>query len=309
MQIPYLVGLKIGAGSYSVDGFYKKARELQEIPEVSGIELRFKGSVYNGAAVGGLTLDQIVKICNYVNDNFAFCNLHLSEFSLARLSKCRGRETGDCIDFMSDNFNVIVGHYGEQENFFGLLADSYIRELEGTRYSKKKGYNESIREILDEDGFLPLSLQKKAHVENGVKSYNCLSVVAPQAADLNWLLTNDIGHVIISTLERNPATGLPYDSITRYVTQKYGRPAYNTKYLRELGSRATHLHIHGIIKEGNDFKDHQPLIKGITLKGVQIGIVDRLLRDAKPLTATVELNNPTRENVTKTIENFQKMFC
>ncbi len=301
-----MVGLKIGPDprkDITVKEFRSKAAEFKDIPEISGLELRFKGNIdSHGNITAGPTLKQIEEVCDYAR-NFDLLNLHLSEYSLNIITgQYKGRKLDDSLSFLDDNFDLIIGHYGEHDNLFGqATTDSYAKILKGTRFSSKKVFWSSLSTILEDGEILP-SMQKKFLIENGTKAHNCLPRVYEYAKSHNLGMTLDIGHVIAGILEVDPDTQTHYDNIHQYVVRgRGGKPFYKTQKLLELGSRATHLHIHGY--------DHIVLSRE-TIRGVQIGMVDRLLRNAPVNTGTVEHNKGlcTKEDVLKTIKNFENMF-
>lgn len=310
-KIKYLAGLTIGPSFYDSKALQKDITNIiamRQIAELDGLEIRLKGEVSGSKITSGPKPSQVWELCNTVRDYYDIINLHLSSFGLTTI--CGKYEKG--VDNMEllEQFNLIVGHYGKHENLFGeAVANNYLKILEGTRYSTKKVFWRSLSNIFA-DGQLPPGLQKKFLIENGSRSYNCLPRVYEYARSHDLSIALDIGHFILGTLERDEKTNVPCDGLYKYIKRDAsGSPTFKTNYLNELGSKATHLHIHGVQVRHGEYKDHVVLSTD-TIRGLQVGMISRLLGNAAVNSATVELHPEyqTPENISKTIKNFESMF-
>ncbi len=290
-KISYLANLNVELNRYdnNLKEHYKEINNLISIPNIAGLEIRFKGDF-------DVNSNNLFRLCDYARDNCDILNLHLSTCGLDLIK----RSHSEFLDF----FNVIVGHRGTHDKAFGDTAiENYARDLEKTPYRTKKTYSKNLCEILQAET-LPLDVQQKFLIENGSRPYNCLPIVH-RCVENDMVL--DMGHFVLGTLERSYGSK-PCDSLRNYV-ELNNEVVYKTAYLKELGSRIKHAHLHGVEEINSMLVDHTCL-SSETVRGVRAEILKQIFSYSNLASATVELRpeQRTKENIIKTIENFKSIF-
>jgi hypothetical protein len=283
-KIHYLANLNVRINS-SINNYQELQKEIAEIsstPKISGLEIRLEGENLDEKS-----LDKVAKICDDACDK-GMLYLHLSNYGLAVLDNRRS---------LVDYFNLVIGHYGRHENVFGQLETPHL--IRQGRHTHKSHPN-CIRQIL---------ARKKLVIENGSRIDNCLPIVYNYAKSRGLNMALDIGHFILGTLEHDEKTNIPHDALYKYVKCNKFNPRFETEYLHKLGSKTAHLHIHGVKITRGELIDHVTLSPD-TIRGLQIGMIKRLLENADIVSATVELRPEyrTKENIVKSIENFESML-
>lgn len=313
-NIVYYASFQVGFNprkDISLKEFERSANEVaRTIPRIKGIEVRFNGLInsHNNRIIKGPTAEDILRVCDIINYNYQCANLHLSEFGLSVLQgTCKGKKI-DSEDFMR-NFNYIIGHFGEHENFWGqIFSQDYIsKNMARVPFRLKKDY---LEEKLDSGG-IPVELRNKFLIENGYFWQNCLPEAHKFALQTDTGMTLDIGHVIRGILDKDPKNcNRRHDSISRYITRHDGKQSYNTDYLHYLGNKAALLHVHGVKRvQDSRFLDHYPL-SAATINDTQEGIIYYLLENANYNSCTIELKKEFNQpkNIIKTIDFFENAF-
>lgn len=328
----YLASYKVGKNNddnyYSIADFKRHAEIIrQDVPQISGIEIRFGGNVVeercNKKIVSGLSLEEINNILDFIGDRFNACGLHLSKASLALLqgAKTHGQALRDTVDFL-ENFAYVVGHYGEHESLWGqAIQDNYLRQLRNTRFARRHSFRQHVNAILG-DGIMPAHISKLFLIENGFEPFNTKAKVHEYAIEQGLAETTDLGHFIMGNFDEDPKLGgMKHDTRSMYVNLSGKEPQYNEQLLRRLGENTVHLHVHGCNLEYQinsadgrkfkRFKDHYPFTARY-VSPVQRALLERLVSGTRPTlrSCAIELNKKfnSPSNIKTSLNNLEKWF-
>jgi hypothetical protein len=287
-KINYLASLNVCASELDEPKLVnRKIDDLHTIPEINGVELRFKGNVNSSAT--SKELNGIAQICE--NTDLPLKYIHLSSYGLNALEKRPN---------LMDYFHLIIGHYGRHDNLLGQIIQSIQQKsMRDERFGTKKAINTGELNICD-----LINNSRKFVVENGSRTENRLSEVYEYAKRHRIDLTFDSGHYALSLLESSdPNIRIPIEPLYKYLGK------YGDAYTLAVSKKIKHAHIHGVKLIRGEFEDHKVLSKD-TIRGAQLSITRKLLQNADLLSGTVELDQDlrTKENIKITIKNFEDLI-
>ena len=289
MAIPILASVQVGRNNsreITAKEFTVLLRQLNRIPQIGGIELRFGGDVDNKGRIIDNSIDDVMKVCDSVEKDFGSkpVFLHLSKLGL---NLCAGNFNSEelrgvrraysnsklsRIDFSEDfmrRFNLAIGHCKEHDYAFGKIV-SHIYAVGERQALARDGHQKSaakqraLRQAEDLS-LLPSDLERILVVENGYMPFNCLPQVVQLAQQESRSICLDTGHLVRGLLgayvpqevyKEIKSTALRplvlqslhhADNMDIYYN-KY-RNEYMTLRLNQWGNNIRHVHFHGAVRQ------------------------------------------------------------
>ncbi len=311
-ELGRLLGVTFGtdARDYSFTEL-EKVIGLANKTEADGIQVRFWGDVEPRGSqlipVAGLSVDEIVSICNAIQRHRKFSlELHLTEYLLAILDSYP--------DFAEEltRFQKIVGHYVVKKyvTYDRKSADASskavtVQHLPGIENIIEYLQDKALSSMLKRDGksvrFIS-DLWQRLLIENHIPRGSSLISISKIAEKYDIRTCFDMGHLVRAILEQR-------DSPDNYIIRSSEGIILRPEIIN-YAKRIDQVQVHWVTKTTEGYIDHVPPADATTAPPEVHYIICLILGRAIATNYAIELRKPyhSPKNVRAAAEAFENLW-